>query len=159
MKKIFERILKLVESLEDNSQTAFAKKIGCQQSTFNGYMNEEGQRKIRLILLEDILKVYPQISREWLYFGEGTMLKEGKSEKEPSRSPRISELETTPNDRMFQLECKNEELTEKLFATKDELLETKNELLASKDKIIALHEENKRLAESMSAVVTSTEAR
>lgn len=71
MKKIFERILKLVESLEDNSQTAFAKKIGCQQSTFNGYMNEEGQRKIRLILLEDILKVYPQISREWLYFGGG----------------------------------------------------------------------------------------
>ena len=87
------------------------------------------------------------------------MRKEGKAEKEPSRSPRISELETTPNDRMFQLECKNEELTEKLFATKDELLETKNELLASKDKIIALHEENKRLAESMSAVVTSTEAR
>ena len=60
---------------------------------------------------------------------------------------------------MLQLECKNEELTEKLFAAKDELLEAKNELLASKDKIIALHEENKRLAESMSAVVTSTEAR
>lgn len=30
---------------------------------------------------------------------------------------------------------------------------------AAKDKIIALHEENKRLAESMNAVVTPTEAR
>ena len=66
---------------------------------------------------------------------------------------------------MERLEHKNVELTEKLFAAKDELLEAKNELLeaknellASKDKIIALHEENKRLVESVSAVVTPTEA-
>ena len=67
---------------------------------------------------------------------------------------------------MERLEHKNVELTEKLFAAKDELLEAKNELLeaknellASKDKIIALHEENKRLVESVSAVVTPTETR
>lgn len=51
-----------------------------------------------------------------------------------------------------ELKRENTELTKKLLAAKDELL-------AAKDKIIALHEENKRLAESVSAVVTPTEAR
>ena len=51
-----------------------------------------------------------------------------------------------------ELKRENTQLTKKLLAAKDELL-------AAKDKIIALHEENKRLAESVSAVVTPTEAR
>lgn len=51
-----------------------------------------------------------------------------------------------------ELKRENTELTKKLLAVKDELL-------AAKDKIIALHEENKRLAESVSAVVTPTETR
>ena len=75
MKNLFERILILVKVLEKNSQSAFAKKIGCQQSTFNGYLNEQGQTKIRKVLLDAILTTYPQVSREWLYFGEGEMLK------------------------------------------------------------------------------------
>lgn len=74
MENLFERILRIVAIFEDSSQTAFAKKIGCQQSTFNGYMKESGQAKIRLTLLEDILRVYTQIDRNWLYFGEGDML-------------------------------------------------------------------------------------
>lgn len=51
---------------------------------------------------------------------------------------------------MEELKRENTELTKKLLAAKDELL-------AAKDKIIALHEENKRLVESVSAVVTPTE--
>lgn len=51
-----------------------------------------------------------------------------------------------------ELKRENTELTKKLLAAKDELL-------AAKDKIITLHEENKRLAESVSAVVTPTETR
>ena len=53
---------------------------------------------------------------------------------------------------MEELKRENTELTKKLLAAKDELL-------AAKDKIIALHEENKRLAESVSAVVMPTETR
>ena len=62
-----------------------------------------------------------------------------------------SESESLTDKRTEALERENAQLRE--------LLEAKNELLASKDKIIALHEENKRLAESVSAVVTPTEAR
>ena len=87
------------------------------------------------------------------------MLKDSLSEGKTSHTG-DSVVEPGPlEDKMKQLERKNTELTEKLFAAKDELLEAKNELITSKDKIIALHEENKRLAESVSAVVTPTEAR
>ena len=87
------------------------------------------------------------------------MLKDSPSEGETPYTE-VSVVEPGPlDDRMGQLERKNTELTEKLFAAKDELLEAKNELLASKDKIIALHEENKRLVESVSAVMTPTETR
>jgi len=73
MENLFTRILQLIEKVEKNNQTAFAKKIGWQQSTFNGYLNEEGQRKIRLTLIVDILRTYPQVSRDWLVWGEGEM--------------------------------------------------------------------------------------
>lgn len=74
MTNIFERLLYLVEVFTNNSQTKFAKSIDCLQATFNGYMNEEGQKKIRLTLLQDIMKRYPSINRNWLYFGEGEPL-------------------------------------------------------------------------------------
>ena len=85
MEKLFERIRKLVDFFEKNNQTAFAKKIGCQQSTFNGYLNEEGQKRIRVTLLDDILRAYPQVSRYWLYFGEGKMLAEPGATAIPSQ--------------------------------------------------------------------------
>lgn len=94
MKNLFERILKAVELLENNSQTAFAKKIGCQQSTFNGYLNENGQRKIRLTLLADILRTYPQISRNWLFFGEGEMTEEAPSRETVSPLTAVLPLRT-----------------------------------------------------------------
>ncbi|MBQ3060098.1 MAG: hypothetical protein IJD16_07280 [Desulfovibrio sp.] len=81
MKNLFNRILQLIEKVEKNSQTAFAKKIGWQQSTFNGYLNEEGQRKIRLTLIMDILRTYPTVSRDWLLWGEGEMFVEPKAAK------------------------------------------------------------------------------
>ena len=85
MEKLFERIRKLVDFFEKSNQTAFAKKIGCQQSTFNGYLNEEGQKRIRVTLLDDILRAYPQVSRCWLYFGEGKMLAEQGATAIPSQ--------------------------------------------------------------------------
>lgn len=72
--KLYERLLKIVEFFEENSQTKLAKRIGISQTTFWGYLNHTGQSKVRLDLLNKILIVYPQINRDWLYFGEGEML-------------------------------------------------------------------------------------
>lgn len=76
---IFKRLLHLVEIFTNNSQSKFAKTIGWSQTTFNGYLNEEGQAKIRLTLLQDIMKQYPSINRDWLYFGEGEPLAENST--------------------------------------------------------------------------------
>lgn len=54
------------------SQTDLAKKLGLTQPTFNGYLNEKRQDNL-WPLLPQILELYPQLNRDWLYFGEGEM--------------------------------------------------------------------------------------
>lgn len=80
--ELYERLLKLIEFFEKNSQTRFAKKIGVSQATFWDYLNPIGQLKIRKVLLDKINLVYPQINRDWLFFGEGEMLKSDEPCKE-----------------------------------------------------------------------------
>lgn len=72
--QLFERLNEIAEKIS-GSQTKMAKDLGIPQGTFNGYLNTEGQTKIRITLMENILETYPKVSREWLYFGEGEMLK------------------------------------------------------------------------------------
>lgn len=76
--ELFQRILQLVEVLTENSQARFARSIGISQQTFNNYLNLEGQQKIRKTLLDTILSVYPKISRNWLFFGEGEIFSTGE---------------------------------------------------------------------------------
>lgn len=128
MENLFERILILVKALEKNSQSAFAKKIGCQQSTFNGYLNEQGQTKIRKVLLDAILTTYPQISREWLYFGEGEMLRGQNAGVAPLRvavPPLLPAVAPTPDDgdlaqRLLDAYAQNARLAEELVRANEE---------------------------------------
>lgn len=93
MEKIFERLLILVDKLENGSQSKFAKKIGCPQTTFNGYLNEKAENKIRFSLLQNILVVYPNISRDWLFFGEGPIFQEHDTNADNILAARIEALE------------------------------------------------------------------
>ncbi len=49
-------------------------KIGVNNSTFHGYFDVKGQEKVRASLLFLILEKYPQIRRDWLFFGDGEPL-------------------------------------------------------------------------------------
>lgn len=69
--KLFERI-RLISTDVARSQTDLAKKLGLTQPTFNGYLNEKRQDNL-WPLLPQILELYPQLNRDWLYFGEGEM--------------------------------------------------------------------------------------
>lgn len=95
--ELFQRLLQLVEFLTDNSQSRFAKSVGLSQQTFNNYLNSDGQQKIRKTLLDAILSVYPQINRNWLYFGEGEMFASENSDAQMNTpvdlQRRIVELE------------------------------------------------------------------
>ena len=93
--ELYQRLLQLVESLAEGSQSKFAKNIGLLQQTFNNYLDAEGQRKIRFDLLTAILRAYPQVNRDWLFFGEGEMLGQGgrTSASLDKKDRRIAELE------------------------------------------------------------------
>lgn len=63
-----ERVLKFIEAKELNA-ALFERK--CDLS--NGYVNNIRQ-SIGRISLEKILRTFPELSREWLLFGDGEML-------------------------------------------------------------------------------------
>lgn len=75
--ELYKRILQLIDIFDNNSQTQAARRIGIPQKTLWGYLNEDGQVKIRKVFLDKIFEAYPGVRRDWLYFGEGEMLQGG----------------------------------------------------------------------------------
>lgn len=65
-----ERILNLVHQ-ENLSQRAFAIAIGRQPT--NVYQVLTGERHFPRGFCADILKAFPKVNKDWLYFGDGTM--------------------------------------------------------------------------------------
>ncbi|WP_243546352.1 hypothetical protein [Pseudodesulfovibrio tunisiensis] len=82
--KINERLLYLAEKLE-KSRSIFSDKIGVNNSTFHGYLVEDGAQRVKLSLLLNILEKYPTVNRNWLVFGEGKPFQ--KSEENQESSP------------------------------------------------------------------------
>ena len=116
--QLFQRILKLIELFENNSQTQFAKRLGIPQPTLFGYLNTNGQQKIRKTLLDKILVVYPQVNRDWLFFGEGEPLGGPQVLPAPCQDEkrRIAELEAE----LAEERRLNRRLTETLLKEKGE---------------------------------------
>lgn len=66
---LFERI-KYIASKIAGSQAILGETLGINKRTFEGYLKKERENNL-WPLLSQILTVYPQIQRNWLYFGEG----------------------------------------------------------------------------------------
>lgn len=75
--ELYQRVKRISKELA-GSETKMATLLGIQQRTFNGYLNESRQGNL-WDLLPAMLKEYPQVSREWLYFDEGDMYGGGGS--------------------------------------------------------------------------------
>lgn len=84
MAELFERLRYLIDFLEKGNQSEFARKIACAQTTLNGYLTTEGQRKVKVEFLKQILKTYPEISGLWLFQGINPILRSevGEASKE-----------------------------------------------------------------------------
>ena len=110
---LFERVKKIAKHFA-GSDTALAKKLGYRQQTFFGYLNEKRQDNLWPIL-PHILKLFPELSRDWLYFGEGTMLASNKPTQAAVSSDdcqkRIAELEAE----LKEERALNRRLTERLL--------------------------------------------
>lgn len=67
--ELFERVKQLpkIIGIQDKELAAG---LGVNASTFSGYLNARRQHNL-WPLLPKILENYPEISRQWLYFGEG----------------------------------------------------------------------------------------
>jgi hypothetical protein len=50
-----------------------AKQLNIKQTTFNSWFSRARQDNLWPVLFP-ILKLYPYVSRDWLFFGEGAML-------------------------------------------------------------------------------------
>ena len=111
---LFQRV-KEVASVLAGSQTILGEKLGFSSPrTFQAYLTEARQDNL-WPLLPRILEIFPELSREWLYFGEGSML---------ARSG-VQEMATLSNDcqrRITELEAElkeeralNRRLTERLL--------------------------------------------
>lgn len=109
--QLFQRV-KILAKSKAGSVKALAEKLGKGQSRFNAYLNETRQNNL-WPLLPQILELYPDVSRDWLYFGEGEML---------SASPtaaRVDELEAELDAANAKLDAKDAEI-ERLRSELDE---------------------------------------
>ena len=75
--ELYKRMLQLIDIFDNNSQTQAARRMGIPQKTLWGYLNEDGQAKIKKVFLDKVFEAYPGVRRDWLYFGEGEMLQGG----------------------------------------------------------------------------------
>ena len=111
--QLFERIAKIAREIA-GSQVRLAEKISVNPRTFQGYVQANRQDNL-WPLLPDILRAYPQLSREWLYFDEGEMINGADGGGNVSSIP--------------SLERENAALRE-LLASKDEIIALQKQLLA-----------------------------
>ena len=66
---LFNRVIELAKKKE-GSIKGVAEKLGILRQTFNGYLCESRQDNL-WPLLPRLLAIYPDVSRDWLFFGEG----------------------------------------------------------------------------------------
>lgn len=72
--QLFERI-KIIIAHSGDSQATVARHLGVTQQGFNQWLTAKSQKNL-WEHLPKILELFPQISRNWLYFGEGEMIGE-----------------------------------------------------------------------------------
>jgi len=70
--ELYERVDEVIRKTA-KSRSHLAKQLDIKQTTFNSWFSPARQDNLWPVLF-DILKLYPYISREWLFFGEGAIL-------------------------------------------------------------------------------------
>jgi len=87
--ELHERVDAVIKRVA-KSRSHMAKQLEIKQTTFNSWFSRDRQEYL-LPILYKILELHPHISREWLFFGEGEMVK-SKMEGPPISQSREKEL-------------------------------------------------------------------
>ena len=70
--ELYERVDAVIRRMA-RSRSHLARQLNIKQTTFNSWFSRERQENLLPVLFR-ILGLYPYISRDWLFFGEGEML-------------------------------------------------------------------------------------
>ena len=87
--ELYERVDLVIKRM-CKSRTSLAKQFNIKQTTFNRWFSSERQDNLWPVLRQ-ILELYPNISRNWLFFGDGEML-ESEAGSPPVSQGREKEL-------------------------------------------------------------------
>lgn len=82
---LFEKVDKLLEHY-NFSRIMLSKKIDIPSATFNRYFTPDHEDKLRACLWK-IHEVFPEVSRNWLFFDEGEMFDKAEN------NPKITQLQ------------------------------------------------------------------
>jgi len=87
--EVYERVDEVIKKAA-RSRAHLAKQLNIKQTTFNSWFAPDRQNHLWPALFK-ILDLYPHISRDWLFFGEGEMLKSetGGALVSPSREKEL----------------------------------------------------------------------
>lgn len=127
--KVKDRLSAFIEYL-GLSTSAFEKRCGLSNGYVRNIKGNLGGKK-----LEDILNEFPQLNRNWLLFGEGSMLKD--SENQPQNVTIVQPEEQGMIDKLFFLvesQRKDIETLIQLVKNKDEKIEELLDELSARKK-------------------------
>ena len=96
--ELFERVRYVARQAKD-AGLSLAEQIGVNQNTFSGYLSLKRQDNL-WPLLDLILAAHPELSRNWLYFGEAPIL----SAESPDSAQRLLDELAHARQRVMDLE-------------------------------------------------------
>ncbi len=100
--QLFQRVKHIAKN-KAGSAKSLGEALGLSQSRFNGYLNETRQNNL-WPLLPQILELFPDVSRDWLYFGEGEMIASSPT------AAQVGELKTKLDAANAKLDTKDAEI-------------------------------------------------
>ena len=115
--QLFQRVKHIAKN-KAGSAKSLGEALGLSQSRFNGYLNETRQNNL-WPLLPQILELYPDVSRDWLYFGEGEMIASSPTAAQVDELKEKADSQQAEIERLrSELDCANRlnrELTMRLL--------------------------------------------
>ena len=118
--ELFERVKTIFQMLERDGHS-LTDEVGVNIHTFKGYLSKKRQDNL-WPLLDKILALHPEISRQWLYFGEGDMLAASDDLDNEHEQKLLDEL-SIARHKALDLESENKKMEARIAELEAELSE------------------------------------
>ena len=122
--KVKERLFSFIEQM-GMSKLAFEKVCGLSNGYLRNFKGNLGEDK-----LSNILAAFPELNKDWLLYGEGSMLNTEQPKLVAEQIPSLSNVEILLRDMLAEKEAKIDVLQELIWELKEENGRLKEQLRA-----------------------------